>query len=192
MGRLRPWLTLARVSIRPLDASSVATDLNNSVSTRVATRQDLMRAAQDTSIDFDQDFIDGAFDRGDKCFAAFDGTRMVSYEWISYSTTPLDNGLWVAFEKPYRYGYKSFTLPEYRGRHLRSQNLPDRFCIERGYRYAIAFIETHNFASIRWAERRNNKVVGFVGYVKLFDKAYPFRSPGAKKHTFRFYRHPDA
>jgi len=183
---------LARVNIRPLDASSVATELNNSVSTRIATRAEVMKAAQDTSIDFDQDFVEGAFDRGDICFAAFDGTRMVSYEWNLYSTTPLDDGLWVAFEKPYRYGYKSFTLPEYRGRHLRSQNLLDRSCSERGYRYAIVFIETHNFASIQWGEHRGYKVVGFVGYVKLFNKAYPFRSPGAKKHKFRFYRHTDA
>jgi hypothetical protein len=30
--------------------------------------------------------------------------------------------------------------------------------------------------------------VGYAGYFKLIGKTYPFRTPGAAKHTFRFVR----
>lgn len=82
----------------------------------------------------------------------------------------------------------SFTHPHFRGRHL--QDLVayeiDALCINRGYPYALAIIETHNFASIASNRRRGGRVVGWAGYVKLFGRVFPFRSRGAPRHTFRF------
>ena len=143
--------------------------------------------------------IDAALRRGDLCVAAFDHShdpasdheRLVSYTWRSFTTAPHVDGLWVTFERPHRYGYKGFTHPDYRGRHL--QDLvtyeTDALCIERGFRYGLTIIETHNFASIASNRRRGGRVVGWAGYFKLLGHVLPFRSRGARRHTFRFVKY---
>lgn len=113
-----------------------------------------------------------------------------SYTWRSFTTAPHVDGLWVAFERPVRYGYKAFTHPDYRGRHL--QDLvsyhTDALSLDRGFRDALSIIEAHNFASIASDKRRGNRIVGWAGYIKAFGPVFPFRSPGARRYTFRFVK----
>ena len=194
MRFLCPWLTLCRIHVRPLQATAVEDELPDGVSIRRATRNDLLLAVEEMPNELSLDFINDALDRGDFCAGAFDGPHMVSFVWRSFSTAPHLDGLWVAFEKPYRYGYKAYTRPEYRGRHLIKSvtEYTDKLCIERGFTRGIGFVKTDNFASLA-AEKKHKgyKGVGFAGYVKVFGKVYPFRSPGAKKSTFQFYRRID-
>ena len=76
--------------------------------------------------------VDASLDRGNICAAAFDRDRMVAYVWRSFSTAPHTDGLWVTFERPYRYGYKAFTAPAYRGQHLQDAlSAPQQ--VPRGY-----------------------------------------------------------
>jgi hypothetical protein len=35
--------------------------------------------------------------------------------------------------------------------------------------------------------RAGNRVVGYAGYIYLFGKLFSFRTPGSKKHGFRFF-----
>ena len=134
--------------------------------------------------------VEAALSRGDICAAAFRNDRMVAYTWRSFSTAPHVDGLWVEFERPYRYGYKMFTHPDCRGQHLQEAigGLTDAMCIERGYTRSISFVETHNYPSVATDLRRGNRRVGWAGYLKLFGWVFPFRSPGARRHTFRFVR----
>ena len=44
--------------------------------------------------------------------------RMVAFGWFSFGDAMVDDRVWVHIEPPCRYGYKTFTRPEYRGRHL--------------------------------------------------------------------------
>ena len=113
---------------------------------------------------------------------------MVAYVWRSYSGAPHQDGLWVAFDKPYRYGYKAYTLPDYRGRHLLDNTLTDPICLSRGYTHGVSFVETHNYSSHINNQRIGNQPVGFAGYIKLAGHSYPFRTPAVKKIGFRFYR----
>lgn len=191
MARLRPWFMLAEVTVRPLWAEPPKTSLDTRMSVRVATPAEIADAVRDMPDQLNEAFVESALARGDYCPAVFDGNKMVSFAWRSHSTAPHGDGLWVGFEKPYRYGYHAYTRPEYRGRHLRDPRLTDRLSIEQGCRFAVGFTETHNFASIRWNRRYGNERVGFAGYIKVFGKPYPFRTPGAKRHTFRFYRHQE-
>jgi hypothetical protein len=199
MVLLKPWFTLCGVYVREHDPAARSHAPAPGISVRAATRAELLRAAQDPIMELDPATVDAALRRGDICVAAFDSTRehvsdperLVSYAWRSFTTAPHVEGLWVTFERPHRYGYKSLTLPDYRGRHLQDlvSYYTDALCLERGFRYGLAIIETHNFASIASNLRRGSRVVGWAGYVKLFGRVFPFRSSGARRHTFRFVKH---
>jgi hypothetical protein len=190
MSLVRPWLILCRVHSRTLDRNARVPDLPRGYSVRIVTRDDLLQAALDPIMGLDKASIDAALDRGDICAAAFDRDRMVAYVWRSFSTAPHTDGLWVTFERPYRYGYKAFTHSDYRGQHLQDalSFLTEPPSVEQGYTKAISFVETHNYASIAQDLRRHNRVVGWAGYFKLFGRVYPFRTPGARRHSFRFVR----
>lgn len=174
--------------LRPAAKSS--SDAGNGRTARIATRSELMLAARDPVMGLRPESIDAALERGDMCSAVFEQERMLAYAWRAFSTAPHVDGLWVTFERPYRYGYKSLTHPDYRGQHLQSLASPvtDAACIERGYRKTLGFVESHNYASITNSLRLGNRLVGWAGYFKFFGRVYPFRSPGARKHTFRFVR----
>jgi hypothetical protein len=190
MRRLRTRLAVCRVHVRPLSSASTSPEPIEGITVRVATHSELLRGAEQMPDQLDAESIAAALGRGDLCVAAFEGCRMVAFVWRSFSTAPYSDGLWVAFEKPYRYGYKAFTRPEYRGRRLQNPIalLTDELCVERGHGYAIGVVDTHNYPSIASDASRGNRLVGFAGYVKVFGRAYPFRSFGARKHRFRFYR----
>ena len=74
-------------------------------------REDLVRAAEDPAFGLATADIDTALARGDICAAAFDGERLVSYVWRSFSTARYGDDVWVEIRTPYRYAYKGFTDP---------------------------------------------------------------------------------
>lgn len=189
MQRLKPWLTLCRVHVRKHDDAPVP-ELPEGMSARIASEDELMAAAARPEMGFDPQQIRAALDRGDLCGAVFDGERMVSYVWRSFSTAPHLPHLWVAVEKPYRYGYKGFTHPDYRGRRLldAATRVTERVCLERGFTHGVGFIETHNYASVVSDLRRGNRCVGWAGYLTVFGRTWPFRTPGVRASSFRFYR----
>ncbi|HTK98333.1 MAG TPA: hypothetical protein VL379_09940 [Pseudomonadales bacterium] len=188
MGRARRWLVLSRVQLRVQDLglTDPAAALQG-CSVRLATRDELMEAARDPDFDLVPADVEAALARGDICAAAFDGDRMVSYVWRSFSSAKYGDDLWVEIRKPYRYGYKGYTVPEYRGRHLQNSValFTDDLCVARGHTHALSLIETHNFSSVQSESRRHSILVGWVGYFKILGRTYPFRSPGARKHELR-------
>lgn len=154
---------------------------------RLATRDELMEAARDPEFGLVPADVDLALARGDICAAAFDGERMVSYVWRSFSSAKYGDDLWVEIRKPYRYGYKGYTMPEYRGRHLQNSValFTDDLCVARGHTHSLSLIETHNYPSVQSELRRHSVLVGWVGYFRIFGRTYPFRTPGARKHELR-------
>ena len=194
MNSLKPWLTLFVVNVREQHSVERSNDGVPGISVRAANQAELVWAARDPEMGLNPVTIDAALRRGDICVGAFDRQtnpeRLVSYTWRSFTTAPHVDGLWVAIERPVRYGYKAFTHPDYRGRHLQDlvSYYTDALCLDRGFRYALSIIETHNFASIASDKRRGNRVVGWAGYIKALGHVFPFRSPGARRHTFRFVK----
>ena len=190
MKLLSPWFIFCRIYVRKLATDRVESPLPEGVSVRIATHDDLLLGAEQMPDQLSPEFIDAALKRGDFCAAAFEGQQMISFVWRSFSTAPDNDGIWVEFEKPHRYGYKGYTRPEYRGRHL--NNLvsvsSDKLCIELGYTHSITFIRIDNHSS-NASEHRHKQltIAGYAGYFKFFARRYPFRSPGAKRKTFRFY-----
>jgi hypothetical protein len=194
MVLLKPWFTLCAVCVREQDPAARSEAQPTGISVRLADRAELLRAAQDPVMELDPVRIEAALRRGDICVGAFDQAVipewLVSYTWRSFTTAPHVDGLWVTFERPHRYGYKGFTHPDYRGRHLPDLVAyeTDALCVKRGFRYGLAIIETHNFASIASNQRRDGRIVGWSGYFKVLGRVFPFRSHGARRHSFRFVK----
>lgn len=191
MRRLRRWLVLCRIHSRPMQDRPTFLEDDPALPVRLLSRQDLLRAVEQMPAQLDRGFVEAALARGDVCAGAYDGDRLVSFVWRSFSMAPHEPGLWVEVQKPFRYGYKAYTHPDYRGRHLVSRIAvhTDRLCLERGFTHAVGFIETHNYSSITADLRHGNVLVGYAGYLHLFGRWLPFRTPGARRHGFRFIRH---
>ncbi len=192
MRAVSAWLTLCAVVVRRLNPAPVVPAPPCGIDVRLATAEDLERACRQPELKLSRDWVRAAQDRGDMCVASFAGERMVAYMWRSFSAAPHLHGLWVHFEKPYRYGYNAFTLPEFRGRHLSEAMGPilDPHSLAHGFTHAISFIESHNYSSLASDMRRGSVCVGWVGYARLFGRVWPFRSPGARHHRFGFFPRP--
>jgi len=188
MRRIRPRLYFAHVTTRPLfEAPRLLPP--EGIEVRYPTREELQAAAGRGDMMLDGPRLDDALARGDLCSAAFDGNRMIGYAWSAFRTAPHIDDIWIEFQPPYRYGYKSFVLPEYRGRRVSNgmATQSDADSIERGFTHAISFVETHNYKSIRATCRHpGRRFEGIAGYFRLFGKVIPFRSPAVKRLGFRF------
>lgn len=163
---------------------------------REAEPHELYEAGRDPEMGLSREFLDAAFERGDIAFAAFDGPRLVSYVWRSESAAPHDGNIWARVDPPYCYAYKSFTLPEYRGKrispgvHLCSDNA----MLRRGYKYRAGFVEISNWASLAMGKHMGSQVVGKAGYLGWFGRCISFRSRGVKAIGFEFFnrKSPDS
>jgi hypothetical protein len=188
MRRLRPWFYFAHVTTRPLFEAPRLTPPDG-IEVRYPTQAELLAAADRGDMMLDRERVEDALAHGDLCSAAFDGDRMVGYAWNAFRKAPHINAIWIEFQAPYRYGYKSFVLPEYRGRRISNGMAPhsDKDSINRGFTDAISFVETHNYKSIRATCRHpGREFVGVAGYLYLFGRLLPFRSPSVRKLGFRF------
>jgi hypothetical protein len=154
-----------------------------------ADTEAFLACSKDPRFDLDEVFVRDAFGKGDACAAVFSGTTLVSCEWMAFTPTHHDQGVFVDFGPRYRYLYKAFTLPEFRGRHAIRlfKGISDMYCLQRGRVGTIAFIAIDNHSSIRYALGVGNLRVGFAGFLKLGRFFVPFRSAGVRSEGFRFF-----
>jgi hypothetical protein len=185
----RVGLRVFVIYLRPHHGLPGPHEAGDAIEFRILEWDELFRHANDPELDLDESFLHAAKERGDLCVGAFDGQRLVAYIWRAFGPTPAEDGLWVRFRRPYRYGYKSLTRPEYRGRHIQSAMAPttDAVLLERGYTHAIGYVALHNLSSRRSALRHGNRAIGYAGYVRALGRAWTFESPGAKRHGFAFF-----
>ena len=192
MLALGRWLFLCAVDLRPLYAEPKLPKLKPGRSVRVATQQELELLVEEPIYELSKSFIQTALRRGAYCVAAFEDNKIIAYTWRSYSATPHADGLWVEFGPECRYGFKAFTHPDFRRQDLHHtiSLMSDADSIRRGCTHSIAFIETHNYPSLLSNAKRGNKRVGYAGYLRVHGRVFPFRTPGAKRHGFRFFVPP--
>ena len=108
---------------------------------------------------------------------------------MAFTPTHDERGVHVEFGPEFRYLYKAFTLPEYRGRHaLRLfKSLRDDYCVQRGRSSAITFIAIDNDPSMKAAYGTGNQRIGFAGFIKLGPAFFTFRSARVRAVGFRFF-----
>jgi GNAT superfamily N-acetyltransferase len=191
--RARPWLVVCQVSVRRNQRLESGLKTSGEVKIKLASREELLRAAKEMPSQLSRNFIDSALSSG-LCVAAFVDSKLVAFSWSAFTQVKMNEELWVGFDWPYRYAYKAYTHPEHRGRGIIEAILyySDDICLDRGFTHSIAYVETDNYPSISAGSKLGNRRVGYVGYLRLFRRSYPFRTRGAKKHSFRFYRRDES
>ncbi|MEM7101263.1 MAG: hypothetical protein AAF541_23585, partial [Pseudomonadota bacterium] len=160
---------------------------------RILTQQEVLEGYTAFGKHLTFDFIESAFSRGDICNGVLVDGQWVGFDWRSYTCAPHGDGLWVRFKRPYRYGYKGYVMPEYRGLRIMDTTASDAYCISKGFSRTVLYIDLKNLPSLKNNLRRDFfERYGFVFILRLFGKRYLLHTPGLKKIGFEFYEHdPD-
>jgi len=177
------------IHTRRLDPNTREEETPTGCSARLLTVDELIKFALDPALDLDSDAVAGAYARGDVCFGYLEQDTLVAYTWKSTVPTRAEDGLWVRFGEGYSYGYKAFTLPSHRGRHLQEHliHASEHWRMSHGSRYNIGYIDLLNLSSIAADRRYGNRAIGYAGYIKWFGLTFPFRSRGVKSSGFQFF-----
>lgn len=187
MRRASRYLGLVHciVVMRPLQEDAPPPDDGREY--RLLTRQELLRFCEDPELDLDREQVAASLDRGDTCAGCLEEGQLLGYMWRAYEPNPHSGNLYVEFADHCRYGYKSLTRPEHRGKRIQTNLVRStEHQAETGRTHSIGFIRSDNYPSLRSARFSGNQVVGFAGYWKPGRRAYCYRSPGARKAGFRF------
>ena len=194
LDRLRHYwgVHVVRIMSRPLTRfPGEAWRKNISIAYRlIRNERELLPHCANPDLNLPRAFVRAAFARGDICVAAFDGSRLVGYQWLAFGPAPHIDGIWVDCYRTARYGYKQFVIPEYRGQRIAAALCThgDSWSRRRGCTHTVSFIDLDNKASWRASSRVGNRTVGYACYVELFGMVFAFRTAGVKQLGFRFYR----
>ena len=197
MSRLQRHVGLRvyRVNLRPLTRHACAPDVSGGTAVRVATPEELRKAAGDPDLDMQPDFVRDALARGDIAFGAFDGDRLVGYTWRTFTAAPHIDGLWIRVDRPFQYSYKGFTRPSHRRRRIHAgiTYFADVYLLERGYAAEVGFTDVTNLASLAVAEFMGRRKIGYAGHMDWFGRKASFRTPAVKRiGVALFERTPNA
>ena len=187
MQRLQGSLGLFVAHVYRAELKKYSGQVPSELKVILATPQDLAPYTQLSEYQLKDSFVQGASARGDACVATYYHGKLAAYGWVAYDRAPHVDGMWVRFGQGHRYNYKSLTLPEFRGRHLRgSYGVLAQRDRDEGVTHTIAFIETHNYASISAEKRHGGHKIGFAGYLRIAGRLFVFSSAGAKRFGFSF------
>lgn len=154
---------------------------------RLATPQELAPYAMDSRFQLSASYLEQAFARGEACVVTYVGDQFAAYGWVAYASAPHVDGLWIRFGPGQRYNYKSFTVPAFRGQHIRgSFGVLQALDAQHAVTHTISFIQVQNFASHRAEARSGGVRVGYAGYLRLFGRCFTLRTPGAARYGFAF------
>jgi hypothetical protein len=199
LARFSQWLRdhagvhFYRVNLRPLDRRPPAPQLPRGIRVCRVAAKTLLRVAQDPDLGMDSGFTREALARGDLCFGAFAGQRLVSYAWRSLGDAPARDGMWVRVAPPCHYAYKAFTLPAWRGKHLHiavSLASDEHFRARGDDAAEVGFNEITNYAICAAADYLGRRRIGYAGYLTWFGRRIAFRTRPLGKIGFEFFQPP--
>ena len=132
-----------------------------------------------------ESFVQTALEKGDACYAGFDGETLAYFGWYSNKPTD-DEGLTFHFSPDYMYGYAAVTDPKYRGRRLHtiSMNRALREHLGRGFKGVVSTIASHNFGSLRSISHFDVQDIGYIFVLKIGRHAWIHASRGCREHGF--------
>lgn len=181
-------LYLCRVYTRPILCAAVTLPPEGYTLRRL-TAEDLYHAAQDPELEMPLTFVTGVIAREEAGFGVFQDDMLVAYVWRARGVAQHDDGLWARADARYRFGYKAFTRPAWRGKGLAVvvARYSDRMQ-QHEFSEHISFVETHNFASITATHKKHPDLtqIGLAGYFSLLGRVITFRTPGCKQAGFEF------
>ncbi len=148
----------------------------------------LREFARDPRHELTDEFLADALAKGDECYAVLQGEKLACYSWYSTRLTVASDGLSIHFDPAYVYGYKAFTLPDYRGQRLHAIEVSRAWqaYLARGFRGTIAYVESHNFASLRSCYRMGYRDVGRALVLGLKGRSWAISGRGCRAFGCRF------
>lgn len=136
--------------------------------------------------------VSAAFERGDLCVVAYEGTRLAGYCWLAFAPLPHLDGVWVRFAPNVVWTYKSLVLPAYRGRGIAPllYRFADQTCLERQRICSVICVESHNGSSANAALKAGYADAGAGGYLRWGRIYYDWYSTLVRRNGVSFFR-PD-
>jgi len=134
--------------------------------------EDIVRLAEDASLDLDADMASRLDFDLDHCFGAFDGSELVGYCWVARQNIEPENnrgahpktGVAISFGTDTGFIYKAFTCPQWRGQRVLSRVLG--FACEelrsQGVERFVSTTDWMNHSAIRAFERSGFENLGKI------------------------------
>jgi hypothetical protein len=179
-----------RVLQRELGAAAPATCTRPGIECRVLSEYEVLEFAHDPALELAPGWICNAYANGGVCLGAIEGGRLVGYTWLAFCDTRFARGVCVGFDAQFRYSYKTFVRPEYRGARISPalHALADCPELRRGRCRAINLVEADNRASRLALERAGSRTLGYAIYFRCFGMLIVLRSAALRRAGVGFYR----
>lgn len=139
------------------------------------------------------DFLMEATSHADRCVVILEDDYVISFQWLADRLTRAYEDIWIGFGPRYLYGYKSFTAPSHRGKHLNRSGVviaAQMLAIPQGKGLA-GFIMADNVASLLAHSRVLPK---YSGVVLVWPHGAQglriFASPGCRGRELQLVRRP--
>ena len=168
-------------------------DVPENVTLKNLNLADIEAAQGDPALDLRPATFKFALAYGHRPLGLYVDNRLVHYTIYGDTVAPGPDGLVVRSHPDYLYIYRTFTHPEFRGRHLPKIRgvLARRQWQGRTYRGVVSYIAADNLSSRAQSERFDEPVVGYAGYFSRpgFAGHGPtrcFATAGARVLGFRF------
>ena len=181
-------VSVAQIRERRFDDDVPPIEVAHDLELRELSVDELFAYPDLAEIQLSENFLRAAASRGDRMFAALKNERIVGYTVRAIGGGPHIDGIWVVTPPDIAYAFKSFVVPDFRGRRISPSLilLSDDAMRDAGCNSRIGFVAVSNLASLRVGKRVGSRVVGYAGYLKRFGICITFRSPGAKSAGFKF------
>ena len=154
----------------------------------------LRRYALDPRNELDNDFLDEALAKGDRCYAMLKDGQLAAYSWYSLQPTRISPPeLVVEFDSRDVYMYKGMTHAEHRGRRLypigvnRALQWYQRCCGKEGL---VSYVESHNFDSLKACARMGYRTFGSIYLLHLMGRHAILNMPGCRRFGFQLKPFP--
>lgn len=157
---------------------------------RLLHEDDVAALCADQELDLRLDSVKAAFQRGDLCVGAFDGSTLAGYCWLAFAPLPHLDGVFVEFAGDVVWTYKSLVRHSHRGRGVAPAlyRHADTTCLQRSRDRSLICVESHNVPSISAALRAGYHSAGRAAYVRRGSFFADWYSPGlVQRHGLSFF-----
>jgi GNAT superfamily N-acetyltransferase len=174
----------------PLDMARSDHPAHSYLDYAALTEDQVLAWCGDPELELDEGRVRAAYQRGDVCVAAMEAGRLIGYIWFAFDSVPHIQGVWVKFGTAARYSYKSFVRPSYRGRGIAPQmyRRANEICPRRGRTLNVLIVDVDNKPSLSASYAAGRVPVGYAGFFSIMGFVFTFRSAGARRCGFAFYR----
>ena len=151
---------------------------------------DMQSFAENSIYEISPAFLERALTNNDVCYVVMLNDQLINYSWFSSKPTHMFGQYYIDYDSQYKFGYKAFTLIDFRGRKLNrlgTTNSANKI-IEDGYKGLIVHIDAHNYSSIRSIRTMGGKYIGAMGVCRLGSRYLSIRSTGCRRFKCRLIK----